>query len=66
MRETDVERSDRIEELDVLGSEGDLQRFKVRDQVLNLPASDDGEDILGLVHHIRDSNYESYSAKFHA
>jgi hypothetical protein len=66
VRETDVERSNRIEELDVRGSKGDLQCLKIRDQVLNLPASNDGEDILGLVHHICDSNYEGYSATFHA
>ena len=42
---------------DMLFREGDVERFKVCVEVLNLAPADDGEDIRRTLHHVRDSDW---------
>ena len=54
MREARFKRQDTLQVLDLLRAQRHVERLDVRLQLLNLAASDDGEDIRCLLHHVRD------------
>lgn len=55
-RETLVKGEYIVDELDVLIAQVNTQCLDVRLHVLDLPRSDDGEDVRCLMHHVGDCN----------
>ena len=55
-RETDVERQRALELLDLLVGQVDRQALDVGFEVLDLAPADDREDVLRLLHHVRDGD----------
>lgn len=49
-RETLLKRHNAVQELDLLGRKGDIERLDVGEQVLDLPAADDRADVWELLH----------------
>jgi hypothetical protein len=57
--ETQVQWSNRIEELEVLVRKGDVQGFDILQEVLDFPSTNDGEDEGRLMEDIGDGNCET-------
>ena len=54
--EAGIERHSAFNLPDVLGSEGDIECLDVAEEVLNLAAADDREDIGNLLHDVRNGH----------
>lgn len=51
-----VERQSRVDLRNVLGGQRNIKRLDVRHEVLDLAATDDGENVWCLVHRVRDGH----------
>ena len=62
VREARLEGQDTLDVLDLLLAEADVQRLDVHLKMLDLAATDDGEDVCRLLHHVCDCNCRAASA----
>ena len=63
VRESRIEGAGLLERGDVLGRQDDIERLEVAPEVLDLPATDDGEYVRRLLHDIGDGDYKYSSAQ---
>ena len=56
MWESEIERDNSFEILDLLSAQADIQRFYVIHQVFNFPTTNNGEDVGCFLHHVCDGD----------